>query len=67
MRTKLKFLKASTIVGYVFTGLYLTLTSLLFSVSNNLYWLTLILGLICLYNSLFTSYLYPRIKDGKKI
>ena len=66
MRTKLKFLKASTIVGYVFTGLYLTLTSLLFSVSNNLYWLTLILGLICLYNSLFTSYLYPRIKDGKE-
>ncbi len=66
MRTKLKLLKASTVLGYVFVGLYLTITALLFSVSNNLYWLTLVLGLIALYNSLYTSYLYPLIKEGKE-
>lgn len=66
MRTKLKLLKASAVLGYVFVGLYLTITALLFSVSNNLYWLTLVLGLIALYNSLYTSYLYPLIKEGKE-
>lgn len=45
--------------------LYLFLTALLFSVGNLFYWLTLALGAIALYNSLYTSYLIPKIQAGE--
>lgn len=63
MNTKFKLLKASTIVGYVCACLYILLTALLFSVGNNFYWLTLVLGAASLYNSLYTSWLVPRLKE----
>lgn len=62
MRTKIKLIKASTIVGYVVAGLYLILTACLFSLSDYWYWLTLILGGITLYNSLYTSYLIGKFE-----
>ena len=63
MKFRYKLVKASTIIGYVIAFLYLTLTALLFSVSNNFYWLTLVLGGISLFNSLYSSYLNQYIKE----
>ena len=55
MRTRKNLIKASTVVGYVVAFLYLLLTACLFSVGNLWYWLTLILGGISLYNSLYSG------------
>ena len=65
MKFRYKLVKASTIIGYIVASLYLVLTALLFSVSNNFYWLTLIIGGICLFNSLYSSYLNQFIKEEK--
>ena len=66
MKKKITYLKTGIVLGYISAFLYLFLTALLFSVSNYFYWLTLILGAIALYNSLYTSYLVPKIKEGKE-
>lgn len=57
MLRKSKLLKVSAVTGYVFSFLYLLLTAVLFSVSNSFYWLTLVLGGLALYTSLYSSYL----------
>lgn len=64
MKKKYKLLKSSTITGYVVAFLYLLLTALLFSVGNTLYILTIILGGITLYNSLYTSYLLQSFDEN---
>lgn len=65
MRYRYKLIKASTIIGYVVAFFYLLLTALLFSVSNLYYWLTLVLGGISLFNSLYSSFLNQYIKEEK--
>ena len=55
MRTRKDLIKASTVIGYVIAFLYLVLTACLFSVGNLWYWLTLILGGLSLYNSLYSG------------
>lgn len=65
MRNRYKLIKGSTITGYVVATLYFILTALLFSVGNLFYWLTLILGAIALFNSLYSSYLNQYIKEEK--
>lgn len=67
MRRKITYLKTGIILGYISAFLYLFLTALLFSVSNYFYWLTLVLGGISLYNSLYTSTLVGKIKDGEDV
>lgn len=52
-------------VGYVVFFLYILLTACLFSLSENIYWLTLIFGLITLYDSLFLSTLIDKIEEEK--
>ncbi len=65
MKYRYKLIKASTVVGYVNSFLYLTITALLYSVGNLFYWLTLILGAACLFNSLYSSFLNQYIKEEK--
>mgnify|MGYP002521251137 FL=1 len=65
MNKRYKLIKTSTIIGYIFSFLYLLLTSLLFSIRDNFYWLTLIIGGLTLFNSLYSSYLNQYIKEEK--
>ena len=63
MNKRMKLIKASTVIGYIVCFLYIVLTACLFSVSNLWYWLTLVLALISLYNSLYSSYLNSKLKE----
>ena len=65
MQRRKSLIKASTVCGYVVAILYLVLTAFLFSVSNLWYWLTLILGAISLYNSLYSSSLRGKLDSGE--
>ena len=63
MRTRKNLIKASTVIGYVIAFLYLVLTACLFSVGNLWYWLTLILGGISLYNSLYSGVIRGKLDE----
>ena len=63
MRTRKNLIKASAVVGYVVAFLYLVLTACLFSVGNLWYWLTLILGGISLYNSLYSGVIRGKLDE----
>lgn len=63
MRTRKNLIKASTVIGYVVAFLYLVLTACLFSVGNLWYWLTLILGGISLYNSLYSGVIRGKLDE----
>ncbi len=63
MKTRRRLIKASTIIGYVSAFLYLLVTAYFYALSNNLYWLFIILAGISLYNSLYTSRVNSLLED----
>lgn len=63
MQNRYKYLKISTILGYVFAFIYALATALLYSVGESTYWFTLVLMVITLANALFTSYLNNYSKE----
>ena len=63
---KTKFLRVAEILEFVFTFLYAFVTALFYSVSNKLYWLFLILGLLSLCLGLYSESIHNRLKkDGE--
>ena len=63
---KARFLRISAILEYVFAFVYAFVTALFYSVSNNLFWLFLVLGLLSLALGLYTESLINRlIKDNE--
>ena len=64
---KAKFLRIASIIEYVATFAYAFTTALFYSVSENIYWLFLILGLISLCLGLFTESLIYRAKKDNEL
>ncbi len=65
MRTRKNLIKASAIVGYVSSFMYILLTACYFALSNSIYWLFLVLAAITLYNSLYSSCIRRNLDDEK--
>lgn len=65
MRTKKNLIKASTIVGYVTSFIYILLTACYFALSNSIFWLFLVLAAISLYSSLYSSCIRRTLDEEK--
>ena len=64
---KAKYLKVARILEYVATGIYALVTALFFSVSNKLYWMFLVFGLISLCLGLYTESIIYRLEKENKL
>ncbi|MCD8209370.1 MAG: hypothetical protein LUC31_00945 [Coprobacillus sp.] len=64
MSLKIKLLKATSIVLYVFCGLYFIAAGMFFGLSNYIYWLFLILALISLYDGFLVASVKEHIEDN---
>ena len=62
-----KYLRIAAILEYVFTFLYAFVTALFYSVSNNLYVLFLILGLLSLCIGLYTESVINRVRNDNQL
>ncbi len=65
MRKRNNLIKAGTILGYVTAFIYILITALLYSLSNSLFWLSLVLAAISLYSSLFAGTLRVELENDK--
>ena len=64
---KARFLRISAILEYVFAFVYAFVTALFYSVSNNLFWLFLVLGLLSLALGLYTESLINRLQKDNEL
>ena len=64
---KAKYLRVSAVLSYVFTFVYAVVTALFYSVSNNLYWMFLVFGLISLCLGLYEESIINRLKVENKL
>ncbi len=64
---KAKYLRIAEVLEFVFTGLYAIVTALFYSVSNKLYWLFLVLGLLSLCLGLYSESIINRLKKENKL
>ena len=64
---KAKYLKVSTIFEYIFTGIYAIVTALFYSVSDNLYWLFLVLMFVSLALGLYSETIKNHLEKENKL
>ena len=64
---KAKYLRVAAILEYVCTFLYALTTALFYSVSNNLYWMFLVFGLISLCLGLYSESIINRLQKENKL
>ena len=64
---KHKYLKVSIILEYVSAGIYALITALFYSVSENIYWLFLVLGVLSLCLGLYTESIKNRLEKENKL
>ena len=64
---KAKYLRIAAVLEYVFTFIYALVTALFFSVSNNLYWMFLVFGLLTLCMGLYTESIRNRLLKENKL
>ena len=64
---KAKYLRVSAILEYVSTFIYAVVTALFYSVSNNLFWMFLVFGLISLCLGLYTESIINRLQKDNKL
>ena len=64
---KAKYLRVAAILEYVATFIYAVITALFYSVSDNLYWLFLVLGLISLCLGLYSESIIARLQKENKL
>lgn len=63
---KAKYLRIATIFEYISAGIYALITALFYSVSDNLYWLFLVLGLLSLGLGLYSESIKYRLDKEDK-
>lgn len=64
---KTKYLRVAAILEYVCTFLYALVTALFYSVSNNLFWMFLVFGLISLCLGLYSESIINRLQKENKL
>ena len=64
---KKKYLRVATIIEYVGAFIYALITTLFFSVRENIYWLFLVLGLLSLCLGLYTESIINRLAKENKL
>ena len=64
---KHRFLKVSIILEYVSAGIYALITALFYSVSEKIYWLFLILGVLSLCLGLYSESIKNRLENENKL
>lgn len=65
MYLKSKLMKAASICCYAFTGLWFVVAAAFFALSNNLYWMFLIFGLIGLYDGFVITSIREKMTEVK--
>ena len=64
---KAKYLRVAEVLEFVCAGLYAVVTALFYSVSNNLYWMFLVFGLLSLCLGLYSESIINRLKKENKL
>ena len=64
---KAKYLRIAAVLEYVSAFLYAIVTALFYSVSNNLYWMFLVFGLISLCLGLYSESIINRLQKENKL
>ena len=64
---KHKYLKVSIILEYISAGIYALITALFYSVSEKIYWLFLILGVLSLCLGLYSESIKNRLENENKL
>ena len=64
---KAKYLRVAEILEFVFAFLYALVTALFYSVSNNLYWMFLVFGLLSLCLGLYSESIINRLHKENKL
>ena len=64
---KAKYLRIASIFEYVFAFIYAVITALFFSVSNSLYWMFLVFGVLSLCLGLYTESIRNRLLKENKL
>ena len=64
---KAKYLRVAAILEYVFAFLYAVTTALFYSVSENIYWMFLVFGIISLCLGLYSESIINRLQKENKL